>query len=257
MTASFLELSDVSKRFGGIRAVSNVSLTIPQGEITSVIGPNGAGKTTLFNLIAGQIKPSAGTVRFEGERIDRRSPDEIARRGILRSFQNTMILPQLTVQEHIETAAFLATIGRPIDLLWRRKINRAKLAAIETTESVLQLTGLASQRDVAAETLSYGLQKILGIGMAMAAKPRLLLSDEPAAGLNGAETERMEALLRAVHASGVSIILVEHDLRLVMRLSRHVVVLGQGELVLEGTPDQVRHDPRFIEIYLGGEADAA
>jgi len=257
MTASFLELQNVSKRFGGIRAVHDVSLTIPKGEITSLIGPNGAGKTTLFNLIAGQIRPSAGTIRFEGDRIDRRSLDAIARRGIMRSFQNTMILPGLTVQEHIETAALLATIGRPIDLLWRRNITRAKLAAVDTTETVLDFTGLASQRGTVAETLSYGLQKILGIGMAMAAKPRLLLSDEPAAGLNGAETERMEELLRAVHASGVSIILVEHDLRLVMRLSRHVVVLGQGELLLEGTPDQVRHDPRFIDIYLGGEADAA
>lgn len=256
MTAPFLELREVGKRFGGIRAVDNVSLTIPQGEITSLIGPNGAGKTTLFNLIAGQIRPSHGSIRFEGERLNGRGPDAIARRGILRSFQNTMILPGLTVQEHVETAALLATIGRPIDLLWRRAINRARLAAIETTEAVLELTGLASQRHVVAETLSYGLQKILGIGMAMAAKPRLLLSDEPAAGLNGAETERMEELLRAVHASGVSIILVEHDLRLVMRLSRHVVVLGQGELILEGTPEQVRNDPRFIDIYLGGEADA-
>ena len=257
MTVPFLEIQQVGKNFGGIRAVNNVSLALPQGEITSLIGPNGAGKTTLFNLIAGQIKPSTGAIRFEGQRIDRKSPDAIARRGILRSFQNTMVLPGLTVQEHIETAALLATIGRPIDLLWRGRIHRAKVDAIDIAESVLELTGLTAQRNAVADTLPYGLQKILGIGMAMAAKPRLLLSDEPAAGLNGAETERMEELLLAVHASGVSIILVEHDLRLVMRLSRHVVVLAQGEILLEGTPDQVRHDPRFIDVYLGGTADAA
>lgn len=257
MTAPFLQLRGVGKTFGGIRAVRNVSLVLPQGEITSLIGPNGAGKTTLFNLIAGQIKPSTGSIRFEGRRIDRLPPDAIARRGLLRSFQNTMILPGLTVQEHLETAALLATIGRPIDLFRRARIGRAKHDAVAAAEQVLEMTGLADLRHTVAETLSYGLQKILGVGMAMAAKPRLLLSDEPAAGLNGAETERMEALLRAVHASGVSIVLVEHDLRLVMRLSRHVVVLAQGEVILEGTPDRVRHDPHFVEIYLGGASDAA
>ena len=154
MTAPFLQLRGVGKTFGGIRAVRNVSLVLPQGEITSLIGPNGAGKTTLFNLIAGQIKPSTGSIRFEGRRIDRLPPDAIARRGLLRSFQNTMILPGLTVQEHLETAALLATIGRPIDLFRRARIGRAKHDAVAAAEQVLEMTGLADLRHTVAETLS-------------------------------------------------------------------------------------------------------
>ncbi|QND71445.1 ABC transporter ATP-binding protein [Tardiphaga robiniae] len=234
-----------------------MSLVLQSGNVTSLIGPNGAGKTTLFNLIAGQIKPSSGDIVFDRRRLNRRGPDEIARLGILRSFQNTMVLPGLTVQEHLSQAALLPVIGRPIDLLRRGRINRAKFDSVERVDAVLELTGLTAQRDVAAEALPYGLQKILGIGMAMAAQPRLLLADEPAAGLNGAEMERMERLLRAVHARGVTIVLVEHDLRLVMRLSERVIVLAQGEIIADGRPDEVRNNPHFVEVYLGAPDSAS
>jgi ABC-type branched-subunit amino acid transport system ATPase component len=251
MSEPMLELRRVSRHFGGIKAVRDVSLMLQSRQVTSLIGPNGAGKTTLFNLIAGQLRPSSGEIIFDGECLNGRGPDAIARRGIFRSFQNTMVLPGLTVQEHLSQAAVLAVIGRPIDLLRRGRVNRAKFEAVERVDAVLELTGLTAQRDVVAEALPYGLQKILGIGMAMAAQPRLLLADEPAAGLNGAETERMEQLLRAIHARGVTIVLVEHDLRLVMRLSQRVVVLAQGEVIADGRPDDVRNEPRFVEVYLG------
>lgn len=253
-----LTLDGVSRRFGGLTAVSQVSLTIPDGQITGLIGPNGAGKTTLFNLITGTLRPTSGRIRFAGGRIDGRDPGDVARRGLVRSFQSPMVLPGLTVADHLRRAALFHAVGRPRDLLRIGRLREARAQAEALAAELLDFTDLRPHAHQEAGALAYGLQKVLGVAMALAARPRLLLADEPAAGLNGAETARMEALLRAIrHERGVSLMVIEHDLPMVMRLCARIVVLAQGAVIADGPPSVVRHDPEFIAAYLGSDSDAA
>ncbi|MFG1372267.1 ABC transporter ATP-binding protein [Xanthobacter oligotrophicus] len=253
-----LRLSNISRRFGGLAAVSDVSLVIPEGQITGLIGPNGAGKTTLFNLVTGTLRPTSGEIHFGGARIDGRDPGDVARRGLVRSFQSPMVLPGLTVAEHLRRAALFHAAGCPRDLLRRRSQRAAEAAADTLTEELLAFSGLGAHAAQEASALAYGLQKVLGLAMALASRPRLLLADEPAAGLNGAETAHMETLLRAIRAErGVSLVVIEHDLPMVMRLCERIVVLAQGEVIADGPPGAVRHDPAFIAAYLGSDAHAA
>lgn len=258
MTGTQLEVKAVSRSFGGIKAVENVSFTVDPARITGLVGPNGAGKTTLFNLITGGMRANSGHIYFDGREISGWAPGRVARAGLVRSFQSAMTLPGLTVREHLEQAVLFRTAGSPLALLSPRRIRAAREEAFAIAQDVLAFTGLEENAEGTAAELPYGLQKILGVAMAIATKPRMLLADEPAAGLNGAETARMEALFRAMHEQrGISLILIEHDLPMVMRLCGRIIALAHGKLIADGTPVEVRNSATFIEAYLGSAADAA
>lgn len=256
MTA-LLRLEGVGRDFGGVRAVDDVSLELGHGGITSLIGPNGAGKTTLFNLVAGSLQPSRGRIVFDGRPLGRIGPGATARLGIVKSFQHVSLLPGISVLENLRRAAFLRSIGRPLDLLRRASLALAREAADVRAGSLLALADLTPHADKAADQLPYGLQKMLGLAMAAAARPRLLLADEPAAGLNATETLRLEAFLNDIRDLGTTILLVEHDLGLVMRISGRVLVLAQGRLIADGPPGSIGTNERVVEAYLGRARVAA
>lgn len=248
-----LQLKHVSRHYGGIKAISDVSFHLTGAGITGLIGPNGAGKTTLFNVIAGSVAPSSGEIYFEGKKISGKGADVIARTGVVRSFQSPMLLPGLTVREHLYQAAILPFLGSPLQLLTNNiKHRKAEIAA--HIDRVITFSGLQNEADHIAESMAYGLQKILGIAMALAARPKLLLADEPAAGLNGAETLRMSNMLKAINTEWhIPVVVIEHDMGLVMRLCHRIIVLSQGQLIADGAPDVVKQLPAFIEAYLGTE----
>ena len=252
-----LDVRDLSRSFGGIAAVRNVSFTIPRGQLVGLVGPNGAGKTTLFNLLAGTLAPDRGTVLFDGETLTGKGVGAIARGGLGRCFQAATVFPGVSVREQLTRAAYLRHVGRPRDLFGRGRLAEAWRAAEARTEDLLSFLDLGALAERAADTLAYGQQKILGLGMALATDPRMVLADEPAAGLNPVETRGMEELLRRVRAErGVDILLVEHDLRMVMALCDRLIVLNAGEVIADDVPSVVRHDPAFVAAYLG-EVDAA
>jgi branched-chain amino acid transport system ATP-binding protein len=237
--SALLDLHRVSRRFGGLLAVNNLSLALQAGEIVGLIGPNGAGKTTLVNLITGVIPPSAGEIRYRGERIDGLPANQIACRGIARTFQIVQPFPRMTVLDNVAGGALFA--GGMVNIR----------AAREQAMEHLRFTGLGSLADRPASTLTLANRKRLELAKSLATNPRLLLLDEVNAGLNTIEIEAALALIRAIAERGITILLIEHMMKVVLSATTRVVVLHHGELIADDPPEQVLRDPRVIEAYLG------
>lgn len=250
MTAR-LELRSISKHFGGLKAVNDVSFSIQAGEIFGIIGPNGAGKTTLFNLIAGTHCPTGGQALYDGNDITGLSSDAVARLGIARTFQAVHVFKAETVAENLRRAGLLAHAYDPIVFvrsLWRRD----SLKPDNRQKEVASFIGVTDLMDAPAGGLAYGLQKILGIGMALMQSPKLILMDEPAAGLNPSEKQMVgELILRIRDEWGIDIVVVEHDMRLIMNICDRILVVNQGTPIAIGTPDIIKNDQDVIDAYLG------
>ena len=254
---SLLEVEGLSRRFGGVQALSELSFALEAGVVHAIIGPNGAGKTTLFNIVTGLVRPSAGKVRLDGRDVTGSAPHALARRGVSRTFQNLQIFFNMTVRENVMVGRHLhLRRGFLGSLLHLPHVLRSERAAAAKAAELLGFVGLEGRLDEPADALPYGALKRLEIARALAAEPRLLLLDEPAAGCNETESRELQELLRKVAATGVTIVLVEHDMRLVMSVSDHVIVLDHGQKLAEGTADEVRGDPAVIAAYLGQGAAA-
>jgi len=238
--AAMLEVAGVSKNFSGLRAVADVSFTVPEGAIFAVIGPNGAGKTTMFNLIAGLFAPNTGTIAFQGQRIDGLTPDEVCRRGIGRTFQIVRPFPALTVEDNVMVGALL----RHADPRQAMKRAHDVLRRLDLYDKRLQLGGSLTLPD----------RKRLEVARALATEPKLLLLDEVMAGLRPTETDRIVDILKELNAGGLTILLIEHVMRAVMSLATRVLVLHHGAAIAEGTPAEVVRDPAVVQSYLGAEA---
>ncbi len=250
--SSFFEVQDLTKNFGGITALSELSFTQAKGSILAVIGPNGAGKTTLINLISGIIRPTQGEVVFQGRRLSRMAPHEIAALGVARTFQKVMIFGNMTVLENVMVALSRVTsCGFVSGMLSTRKAKRETRALTQRAIEVLERFDLEEHAHRPAGALSLGLQRRLEVARAVAPGPKLLLLDEPAAGMNIAETEEMAALISSFRGTDLTTLLVEHDMNLVMSISDEVIVLNYGSLLARGSPDRVRRDSRVISAYLG------
>ncbi len=249
--APLLAIEGVSRSFAALKAVNGVSLVVPARERRAIIGPNGAGKTTLFNLITGQLAPGTGRILFEGEPLTGLAPHTIARRGISRSFQRTNLFPRLTVLENLRLAA--AADGRgSYDLFGSVERLTAPLAR---ARKVAEQVGLAERLAEAAGRLSYGEQRQLELGVALATTPKLLLLDEPTAGMSPEETQKMTRLLMGLPRE-ITLLIIEHDMDVVFSLADRITVLHYGEVLSEGSPDVVKADPRVYEVYLGTAEEA-
>ncbi len=252
---ALLDVSNLSIHFGGVKAVQEVSFSIDPGIVYSVIGPNGAGKTTLFNLITGVYKPTSGEIRLDGESIAGKSPDELARRGVARTFQNLQICMNMSAVENVMVGAHLRLDRNLIKAALRLpSITRRDAELRAEAAELMRFVGLDQFLEARADAMPYGALKRLEIARALAMKPRVIFLDEPAAGLNPKETIEVDHLVRKVADSGITVVLVEHDMKMVMNLSDRILVLDYGKKLAEGTGEEIRRNPDVIAAYLGAHA---
>ncbi len=247
-----LSVRDLTVRFGGVAALGGVSFDVRPGSITSLIGPNGAGKTTAFNAITGYLRSARGRVSYGDAVLTGLRPCDIARRGVVRTFQKTSVFPALTVLDNVLTGLHLRGGAEVWSVLAaRRRVREEESALRSEAETIVAFVGLAHRRTDIASALPYGEQRLVELAVALAARPSILLLDEPAAGMTGSEKEVIGGLIRSIRGRGVTVLLVEHDMRVVMGLSDTVIVLDHGAVIAEGTPASVQSHPDVIRAYLG------
>lgn len=257
---SILEVSSVSIAFGGVKAVNDVTVAVPTGKVFSIIGPNGAGKTTLFNMISGVYTPQGGSIRLNGKDVTGMRPDALAREGLSRTFQNLQVFMQMSAVENVMVGRHMHERSRMVSQLFNLPgALRENRASHERSRELLNFVGLDSYADRSASAMPYGALKKLELARALATEPKMILLDEPAAGCNPAETIEVEKLVRKIASSGVTVLLVEHDMKLVMRISDRIHVLDGGQSICEGTASEVQRNERVISAYLGnhGTREAA
>ena len=247
-----LEAHRLCKAFGGLRAVDEVDFAVAAGSITGIIGPNGAGKTTLFNVISRALPASSGRIVFDGRDVTTMQAHQVARLGVARTFQATTLFGEATALDNVLVGYRQRTKGGVLDALMRtRRLAREEKDAQDAARQALDFVGLASHAERPAQDLTQEQQKRLAIALALVAKPRLLMLDEPSAGINAEQTRGLIALIDAIATSGVTVLLIEHQMQVVMQLCRRIMVLDYGKKIAEGTPDEIRKDPAVLDAYLG------